>query len=136
MTFIFRTRRVVTERWGTCKICNRRVNGTSRTHGTNQLRKHAAAYKKRLAELQSLQTASFVALEIAPIRPSTAQVSTYDPSRGREAVSRLIVGAELPISFGQNPFFEDFMKTFVPNYQSLSRGTIRSDILALFNKKN
>ena len=27
------------------------------------------------------------------------------------------------------------MKTFVPNYQSLSRGTIRSDILALFNKK-
>ena len=27
------------------------------------------------------------------------------------------------------------MKIFVPSYQSLSSGTIRSDILALFNKK-
>ena len=27
------------------------------------------------------------------------------------------------------------MKTFVLNYQSLFKGTIRSDILALFNKK-
>ena len=45
------------------------------------------------------------------------------------------MGAELRISFGENPFFEDFMKTFVPNYQSLSKGTIRSDILTLFNKK-
>ena len=26
------------------------------------------------------------------------------------------------------------MKTFIPNYQSLTRDTIRSDILALFNK--
>ena len=75
-----------------------------------------------------------MAPQTVPVRPSKAQVSTYDPSRGREAVARLIVGVELPISFGENPFFEDFMKTFIPNYQSLSRGIIRSDILALFNK--
>ena len=64
-----------------------------------------------------------------------AQVSSYGSSRGKEAVTRFIMGAELSISFGKNLFFEDFMKTFVLNYQSLSRGTIISDILNLFNKK-
>ena len=50
-------------------------------------------------------------------------------------VARLIVGAKLPISFGENPFFEQFMQTFIPNYQTVSRVTIRSDILKLFEKK-
>ena len=65
----------------------------------------------------------------------TRQVSTFDPSRSREAVAQLIVGAELPISFGENPFFEQFMRTFVPNYQTVSRVTIRSDIFKLFERK-
>ena len=62
-------------------------------------------------------------------------VSTFDPSSAREAVVRLIVGAELPISFGENPFFEQFVKIFIPNYQYLSRHTIRGDILRFFHKK-
>ena len=82
-----------------------------------------------------MQTASSVASHIPPVLPMPAQASSYDPSRGREAVARLIVGAELLISFGKNLFFENFMKTFVRNYQSLPSGTIRSDILVLFNKK-
>ena len=65
----------------------------------------------------------------------TRQVSTFDPSRSREAVAKLIVGAKLPISLGENPFFEQFMRTFVPNYQTVSRVTIRSDILKLFERK-
>ena len=65
----------------------------------------------------------------------TRQVSTFDPNRSIEAVAQLIVGAELPISFGENPFFEQFMRTFVPNYQTVSRVTIRFDILKLFERK-
>ena len=45
------------------------------------------------------------------------------------------MGAELPISFCENPFFEQFMQTFIPNYQTVCRVTIRSDILKLFEKK-
>ena len=44
------------------------------------------------------------------------------------------MSVELLINFDENLFFEDFMKTFIPNYQLLSRGTIRSYILSLFNK--
>ena len=71
----------------------------------------------------------------ATVPARTRQISTFDPSRSRETVARLIIGVELPISFGENPFFEQFMRTFVPNYQTVSRVTIRSDILKLFERK-
>ena len=61
---------------------------------------------------------------IQPVQPMPGQVSTYDPIVGREAVARLIVGVELPISFGKNLFYEEFMKNFIPNYQAFSKGAI------------
>ena len=63
------------------------------------------------------------------------QVTIYDSTIGREAVARLIVGVELPISFGKNLFYEEFMKNFIPNYQAFSKGAIWSDILRLFTMK-
>ena len=45
------------------------------------------------------------------------------------------MGTKLPISFGENPFFKQFMQTFIPNYQPVSRVTIRLDILKLFERK-
>ena len=81
------------------------------------------------------QSASSAAPHDVPVHARPRQVSTFDPSKSREAVARLIVGAELPISFGENPFFEQFMQTFIPNYRTASRVTIRSDILKLFEKK-
>ena len=58
-----------------------------------------------------------------------------DPSSTREAVVRLIMGAKLSISFGENLFLEQFVKNFIPAYQSLFRHLIRGDILRFFHKK-
>ena len=52
-----------------------------------------------------------------------------------KAIVRLIVGAELLISFGESSFFEQFVKNFILTYQSLSRHSIRDDILRFFHKK-
>ena len=65
----------------------------------------------------------------------TRQVSNFDPSLSREAVAQLIMGVELVINFGENPFFEQFMQTFIPNFQTVSRVMIMSDILKLFKRK-
>ena len=51
------------------------------------------------------------------------------------ALARFICHAGLPISIGEHPALERYIKTFVPHYQSVSRVTIRSDIVALFNKR-
>ena len=67
---------------------------------------------------------------------ASTQVSTFDPSSTKEAVVRLIVGAELSISFGENLFFEQFVKYFISTYQCLSRHLIRGDILRFFHKKD
>ena len=81
------------------------------------------------------QTASSVAHPQVLVQPLSGQVSMYDHSSTREDVVRLIVGAKLPISFDENPFFEQFVKSFIPNYQCFSRHTIRGDILRFFHKK-
>ena len=60
----------------------------------------------KLAEVMTYQSASSAAPHDIPIHVRPRQVSTFDPSKTREAVARLIVGAKLPISFGENPFFE------------------------------
>ena len=65
-----------------------------------------------------------------------AQVSTYDPLVAREALARFICHAGLQISIGELPALERYIKTFVPHHQSVSRVTIRSDIVALFNKND
>ena len=49
------------------------------------------------------------ALSAAPhevlVHAGPRQVSHFDPILSREMVARLIVGAELLISFGENPLF-------------------------------
>ena len=39
------------------------------------------------------------------------------------------------MSFDKNLFFEQFVKNFIPTYQSLSRHIIKGDILRFFHKK-
>ena len=62
------------------------------------------------------QSASFAAPHDVPVHARPHQVSTFDPSKSREAVARLIVGAELPISFGDNPLFEQFVQSYILIY--------------------
>ena len=45
------------------------------------------------------------------------------------------MGAGLPISFGENLFFEQFIQSFILSYQAVSRVNVRSDILRLFKRK-
>ena len=94
------------DRWGTCKQCGRKIQATSKTHGTNALIKHRDFCNRRYAEVMAYQSASSAASQETTVPARTRQVSTFDPTRTREAVAQLIVGAELPISFGENPFFK------------------------------
>ena len=81
------------------------------------------------------QTALSAAPQQESVQLGPHQVSHYDPSLRREAVTRLIIGAKLPISFSENFFFQQFMHNFIPNCQTVSRVTIRSDIIKLFERK-
>ena len=117
------------QRWGICKLCKTRFNASS-TQGTNHLRNHAQRCKAKHAATGTTHGGTAVA-----VGTLTAQVNSFDPNVGREALAQLIYDADLPIGFGEHSAFQKYMKTFFPQFQSVSRNTTRSDIVQLYNRR-
>ena len=54
----------------------------------------------------------------------------------RESLARLIASTDLPISFGENTFYEEHIqRSFCPQFKAVTRKTIRSDIISYYSKK-
>jgi len=52
----------------------------------------------------------------------------------RVRMSEFLVASEMPFTFAEDRYFEEFMQKYVQlAYQSVSRNTARSDILKLFH---
>ena len=61
---------------------------------------------------------------------------SYDPMVARESLARLIASTDLPISFGENTFYEEHIqRSFCPQFKAVTRKTIRSDIISYYSKK-
>ena len=116
-------------RWAHCKICSRKIN-TSSLEGITHLKNLAAICKSKQASTSQSSGGG----NLRGAQPE-AQISIYDPLVAREALARFICHAGLPISIGEHLAHERYIRTFAPQYQSVSRATIRSDIVALFNKR-
>ena len=99
------------------------------------LNKHMDFCNRRLVEVMAYQKSSSATPQQVPVHARLHQVRNFDPSLSREAIVQLIMGTKLPISFDENFFFQQFMQTFIPNYQTVSMVMIRSDILKLFKQK-
>ena len=62
------------------------------------------------------------------------QLSTIDPQLSRDALAKFIIDADLPINLGEHPGYQEFVWTFYPQYQNVSRKTTRNDIMAYYNR--
>ena len=94
------------------------------------LKNQAAIYKSKQASTAQLSGRD----NLRGAQPE-AQVSTYDLLVTRVALARFICHASLPITIGKHPAHERYIRPFAPQFQPVYRVTIRSVIVALFNKK-
>ena len=61
---------------------------------------------------------------------------SYDPMVARKSLARLIASIDLSISFGANTFYEEHIqRSFCPQFKTITRKTIRSDIISYYSKK-
>ena len=60
---------------------------------------------------------------------------SYDPLRAREAHATYLASAQLPLSMGEDPAFEAYIRTaYNPQFRSVSRNTTRADTIRLFER--
>lgn len=113
-----------------CKYCQKILTASS-ANGT----RHLLAHSKRCDEKHYTgrgPTQSTLKFN------SDCSVGTfsYDLMVARESLARLIASTDLPISFGENTFYEEHIqRSFCPQFKAVTRKTIRSDIISYYSKK-
>ena len=123
-------------RWAWCKLCRRKFNANSTT-GTTALKNHhrrCQAEHDRLVAAASAATGTGAAGIPTHVGPSS-QVSCFDPQAHREALVKYIIGADMPLSLGEHPSHIEYVRSIVPNYQPVTRNTIRSDLEKYYRKR-
>ena len=104
---------------------------TGTTTLTNHHRKCQAEHDRLAAVAATGAGAAGIPTHIGP----SSQVSSFDPQAHREALVKYIVGADMPISLGEHPARIEYVRSLVPDYQPVTRNTIRSDLEKYYKKR-
>ena len=87
-----------------CKKCKHTYNASS-SNGTNHMRRHIPKCPGR-----SVNTDLFQPTIYQTLKGNTGTFS-YDALRAREADARYLASAQLPLSMGEDPAFEAYIRT-------------------------
>jgi hypothetical protein len=88
--------------------------------GTGHLNRHFRACLKKVVQTQL----NFIA-------DDTVSTWVYNPQVAREEIIKYIVSEDLPIMMGESPNFKNLIqRAFCPQYQPISRTTIKSDLMS------
>jgi hypothetical protein len=64
-------------------------------------------------------------------QPNSLSTWVYNPQVAREEIIKYIVSEDLPIMMGESPNFKNLIqRAFCPQYQPISRTTIKSDLMS------
>ncbi|KAK3017309.1 hypothetical protein RJ639_006908, partial [Escallonia herrerae] len=111
-----------------CKLCNAILNKTKGGTITQVLR-HRDTYcpKHGVANNQSM-----INVELGK---SAKRTFKYNHAKVREVAAQMILVHEYPFSMMEHEFFNRFMRTATPYYESISRTTAKSDVMATYERE-
>ena len=102
------------------------------TGGTGHLNRHYRACLKKAG--QTFGTGVQTQLNFAA--DGTVSTWVYNPQLAREEIIKYIVSEDLPIMMGESPNFKNLIqRAFCPQYQPVSRTTIKSDLMSQYHKQ-
>jgi hypothetical protein len=113
-----------------CNYCKTRLSAPS-TSGTGHLRCHIRSCKRKsIAATSSSQSHLHFDYD------GNVQHFQYNPNVARSELARLIARLDLPINIGEQPAWEDYIRTtHNPNCKHVSKQTTTRDLDALFYLK-
>ncbi|KAK2987536.1 hypothetical protein RJ640_015713 [Escallonia rubra] len=116
-----------------CKLCNAILNKT-KGGTTTQLLRHRDTYcsKHGIAAINQ----SVINVELGKMEYEVSKKDfKYNHAKVREAAAQMILVHEYPFNMLEHEFFNRFMRTATPYYESISRATAKSDVMATYEKE-
>jgi hypothetical protein len=114
-----------------CHYCKTELS-TDSARGTGHLNRHFKACLKKAGKTfgASMQT------QLNSVADGTVSTWVYNPQLAREEIIKYIVSEDLPIMMGESPNFKNLIqRAFFPQYQPVSRTTIKSDLMSQYHKQ-
>jgi hypothetical protein len=113
-----------------CHYCKTELSADS-AGGTGHLNRHFKACLKKVG--QTLGAGVQTQLNFAA--DGTVSTWVYNPQVAHEEIIKYIVSEDLPIMMGESPNFKNMIqRAFCPQYQPISRTTIKSDLMSQYRK--
>jgi hypothetical protein len=113
-----------------CHYCKTELSADS-AGGTGHLNRHFRACLKKVG--QTLGAGVQTQLNFAA--DGTVSTWVYNPQVAREEIIKYIVSEDLPIMMGESPNFKNLIqRAFCPQYQPISRTTIKSNLMLQYRK--
>ncbi|KAF8400329.1 hypothetical protein HHK36_013626 [Tetracentron sinense] len=116
----------------TCKHCQRIFNGDS-SRGTSHLRNHAKRCNLKVYHAVNQQIIS----KTKNVNETTNRLSTFkfDQERSRLDLARWIVKHEEPFNVVEHEYFQIFLGNLQPLFKLVSRNTIKSDVMKVYEEE-
>ncbi|KAK2974332.1 hypothetical protein RJ640_018039 [Escallonia rubra] len=116
-----------------CKLCNAILNKT-KGGTTTQLLRHRDTYCPKRGIAATNQ--SVINVELGKMEYEVSKKDfKYNHAKVREAAAQMILVHEYPFNMMEHEFFNRFMRTATPYYESISRATAKSDVMATYEKE-
>lgn len=122
-----------------CKFCTKKYS-KSKTGTTSQLKRHMSEcfYLKNQPKNQGLinflpNEALDNEVEFSPIY--VGQSASYDTFKIREIMAKMIIVHEYPFTMVEHTWFNILCKALNPNFQKMSRNTIRNECLKVYESE-
>ncbi|KAH7658200.1 Tam3-transposase (Ac family) protein [Dioscorea alata] len=116
-----------------CKYCHRKYT-ISKSGTTTHLKRHLVEcpYYKNVATKQS--TINFLPIEndFQGMSSYVSYPSTFDMMKIRDIITKMVIVHEYPFNMVEHVWFNVLLKTMNPQYEKISRNTIKNDCMKLY----
>ncbi|XP_070667465.1 zinc finger BED domain-containing protein RICESLEEPER 2-like [Malus domestica] len=108
-----------------CNYCSKKLGGNT-GNGTSHLRHHVTICpRRRQKKLKQTLTQK--------VGDGKVELYTFDQESARRALAQMIILHEYPLSMVEHVGFRNFMSVVQPLFKVVSRNTIKSDILKIYD---
>ncbi|KAJ1432172.1 Zinc finger, BED-type [Sesbania bispinosa] len=123
-------RQKIDDKWkAICNYCGSKLLGEAK-QGTTHLRNHFKTCKLRTT--RDIRQA-FLKTEKKGSETNLVGCFAFNQELARSVLAKMIVAHEYPMAMVEHKFFKEFLSIVAPSFKGVTRNTIRSDIMKIYN---
>ena len=129
-----RKRNTVSDVWE--HFTRKKVDGKSKAQGKNHLRNHLARYPRlKFKDVRDMRQQVLIKQQNKVDGMISLNAYQFDQVKVRNNLARMVILHEYLLSMVDHIGFREFVASFQPMFKLVSRNTLKSDILKIYDNK-